>query len=132
MDATDNRPIGETREQSVTDVLKSVSDEVRMLSDMAADIQNLIGNLLVAGAFDGSQSVYQLQSIDKLCQNLGAVADFVENIAKKTSADWKVEVTGASNAVKLTEVGNRLGGRSPRNNESAGEFEDFDDWSLAG
>ncbi|WP_045834933.1 hypothetical protein [Hyphomicrobium sp. 99] len=120
---------------AVPEILTTVSDEVRMLSDTASDLQDLIGNLVVAGAFGGSQSLYQLQSLDRLCQNLGAVADFLASIANGSSPDWKVDVTDAARAVKLADVCDRLTGRKATTDpseETSGEFDDFETWPMTG
>ncbi len=117
---------------AVPDVLLAVCNEIRMLSDAAGDLQGLIGNLIVAGAFDGSQSIYELQSLDRLCQNLGAVADFLGGLAKDTSPDWKVDVSRASEAVKLADISNRLAGRKVEIQDETGEFDDFDSWPMTG
>lgn len=120
---------------AVPEILTTVSAEVRMLSDMADDLQNLIGNLVVAGAFGGSQSLYELQSLDRLCQNLGAVADFLSSIADGSSKDWKVDVSSAARAVKLADVCDRLTGRktvTETPEEATGEFDDFETWPMTG
>ncbi len=120
---------------AVPEILTTVSAEVRMLSDMADDLQNLVGNLVVAGAFDGSPSLYQLQSLDRLSQNLSAVADFLSSVADGSSKDWKVDVSGAARAVKLADVCDRLTGRKTSNEtaeEAAGEFDDFETWPMTG
>ncbi len=117
-------------ETPVADVLLTVSHEVRNLSNEASDLQNLIGNLVVAGAFGGSQSIYELQSLDKLCQSLGAIADFVNGLANHSSSDWKIDLKGAAETVKLADVRDRLTGQSSERPESTGEFEDFNAWPL--
>ncbi|MFT3732403.1 MAG: hypothetical protein QM780_13460 [Hyphomicrobium sp.] len=116
----------------VTDVLLTVSNEVRMLSDAAGDLQNLVGNLVVAGAFGGSHSIYELQSLDRLCQSLGAVADFLHGLSGHASPEWKVDVTRAAGAVKLAEVSERLTGKRSECSDATGEFEEFDNWPLTG
>lgn len=119
----------------VPEILTTVSDEVRMLSDTASDLQDLISNLVVAGAFGGSQSLYELQSLDRLCQNLGAVADFLAGISKSASLDWKVDIADAAQAVKLADLSDRLTGRqtaSDPSNEETGEFDDFGNWPMTG
>lgn len=116
---------------AVPEILTTVSAEVRMLSDMASDMQDLIGNLVVAGAFGGSQSLYQLQSLDRLCQNLGAVADFLASVADSSSKDWKVDVSEAARSVKLADVCARLTGQEA-SEEATGEFDDFETWPMTG
>lgn len=118
---------------AVPDVLRTVSDEVRMLSDSAGDLQNLISNLVVAGAFGGSHSIYELQNLDKLCQSLEAVADFLGGLAKGASADWKLDVVAASGAVKLADVSERLTGQTRLEDVAeTGEFDDFGTWPMTG
>ena len=116
----------------MTDVLKTVSDEVRMLSDTAGNLQNLVSNLIVAGAFSGSQSIYELQIMDRLCQNLGAVADFLNGLAKGAPPEWKVDVTGPLQAVKLADVCDRLTGGITDSEATTGDFEDFENWPMTG
>ncbi|MBS0238424.1 MAG: hypothetical protein JSR89_08390 [Proteobacteria bacterium] len=120
---------------AVPEVLETVSVEVRMLSDTAGELQDLIGNLVVAGAFGGSQSLYQLQSLDRLCQSLNAVADFLAGVANGSSVDWKVDLTDAARAVKLADVCDRLIGRKAGDESSGdltGEFDDFENWPMTG
>ena len=119
-------------EAPLKDVLMSVSHEVRMLSDMASDLQTLVGNLVVAGSFGGSQSIYELQNLDRICQHLGAVADFVHGLAKHSSVDWKVDLVRASATIKLTEVSDRLTGRRTDMPIGEGDFDDFESWPLTG
>jgi hypothetical protein len=118
---------------AVPEVLRTVSDEVRMLSDSAGDLQNLISNLVVAGAFGGSHSIYELQNLDKICQSLEAVADFLSGLAKGASADWKLDVVAASGTVKLADVCERLTGKTrPEDVRATGEFDDFGNWPMTG
>ncbi len=118
---------------AVPEILRTVSDEVRMLSDSAGDLQNLISNLVVAGAFGGSHSIYELQNLDKLCQSLEAVADFLSGLAKGASADGKLDVVAASGTVKLADVCERLIGQTCSEDVAAtGEFDDFGNWPMTG
>jgi hypothetical protein len=130
----DNRAL-QSASAPLPEILTTVGHEVRMLSDAAGDLQDLIGNLVVAGAFGGSQSLYELQSLDRLCQNLGAVADFLGGLAKSSSPDWKVDVSDASQAVKLADVCDRLTGRKSgagKSEDVTGDFDDFENWPMTG
>jgi hypothetical protein len=128
-DGDDNRQHGDVLAR---DVLIRTSNEVRMLSEMAGDLQNLVGNLVVAGAFGGSQSIYELQSLDRLSQNLDAVAEFLLTLSESAPLDWKIDVTRAAETVKLADVSVRLTGQKPETEDSNGEFEDFDNWPMTG
>jgi hypothetical protein len=125
---------GEGREKaettSIPAILSTLSQEVRQLSIEASDLQNLIGNLVVAGAFGGSHSIYELQNLDRLCQNLGAIADFVSGLADHSSANWKLDVESASEKVKLADLRDRLIGQGGDRPDATGEFEDFEAWPL--
>ncbi|CCB67513.1 MULTISPECIES: hypothetical protein [unclassified Hyphomicrobium] len=114
----------------VPDVLRTTSDEVRMLAGSAADLQNLIGNLVVAGAFGGSQSIYELQNLDRLCQNLDAIADFLNGLSESALPAWKVDVASAAKTIKLADVAQRLTGQTAGSQNATGDFDDFDSWPM--
>ncbi|WP_414464129.1 hypothetical protein RLW55_07045 [Hyphomicrobium sp. B1] len=114
----------------VPDVLRTTSDEVRMLAGSAADLQNLIGNLVVAGAFGGSQSIYELQNLDRLCQNLDAIADFLDGLSESALPAWKIDVASAAKTIKLADVAQRLTGQTADSQNATGDFDDFDSWPM--
>jgi len=119
----------------VPEILTTLSHEVRVLSDGVNDLQDLIGNLVVAGAFGGSPSLYQLQCLDRISQSLDAISDYLGGISKLSSSDWKIDVAEASRSVKLAEVSERLNGiksESEAPESGAGDFEDFEVWSMTG
>jgi hypothetical protein len=112
----------------VPEVLRTVSDEIRLLSDGVNDLQELIGNLVVAGAFGGSHSLYELQSLDRISQSLDAICDYLGGAANISSPDWKIDVAEASRCVKIAEVSDRLNGirREEVSQGGAGDFDDFE------
>ncbi|MBN9291970.1 MAG: hypothetical protein J0H36_12890 [Hyphomicrobium denitrificans] len=112
----------------VPEVLMTVSDEIRMLSDGVNDLQELIGNLVVAGAFGGSHSLYELQSLDRISQSLEAISDYLGGASKISSPDWKIDVAEASRCVKIAEMSDRLNGitRDDASHNGAGDFDDFE------
>lgn len=113
----------------VPEVLTTLSHEVRVLSDSVNDLQDLIGNLVVAGAFGGSQSLYELQCLDRLSQSLDAISSYLVGISKLARPEWKIDVAEALSSVKLAEVSERLSGIKSETSEAqqsgAGDFEDF-------
>ncbi|ADJ24858.1 hypothetical protein Hden_3063 [Hyphomicrobium denitrificans ATCC 51888] len=112
----------------VPEVLMTVSDEIRMLPDGVNDLQELIGNLVVAGAFGGSHSLYELQSLDRISQSLEAISDYLGGASKISSPDWKIDVAEASRCVKIAEMSDRLNGitRDDASHNGAGDFDDFE------
>jgi len=109
------------------EVLETLSGEVRLLAGEMNDLQELVSNLVVAGAFGGSNSIYKLQSIDRIWQSLEAISDYLSGVSNLSSASWKIDVAAASQSVKLAEVAERLRGikRSQDAHNEAGDFEDF-------
>jgi hypothetical protein len=112
----------------VPEVLTMVSEEIRMLSDGVNDLQELIGNLVVAGAFGGSHSLYELQSLDRISQSLEAISDYLGGASKISSPDWKIDVAEASRCVRIAEMSDRLNGikRDDASHNGAGDFDDFE------
>lgn len=112
----------------IPEVLLTVSEEIRLLSDGVNDLQELIGNLVVAGAFGGSHSLYELQSLDRISQSLEAISDYLGGASKISSSDWKINVAEASRCVKVAELSDRLNGikREEVSQNGAGDFDDFE------
>jgi hypothetical protein len=111
---------------TVSDLLTRLSHEVRMLSDGIVDVQELIGNLVVAGAFGGSHSLYELQCLDRISQSLDAVSTCLGGASKLASAEWKIDAAEASRGIKLAELSDRLSGvESDASQSGAGDFDDF-------
>jgi hypothetical protein len=102
--------------------------EVLVTVSHVNDLQELIGNLVVAGAFGGSHSLYELQSLDRISQSLDAISDYLGGASKLSSPAWKIDVAEASRCVKLAEVSDRLNGikREDASQDSAGDFDDFE------
>jgi hypothetical protein len=109
------------------EVLETLSGEVRLLAGEMNDLQELVSNLVVAGAFGGSNSIYKLQSIDRIWQSLEAISDYLGGVSNLSSPTWKIDVAEASQNVKLAEIVERLRGikRSQDAHNEAGDFEDF-------
>jgi hypothetical protein len=128
MDVTANEANGNNvKLVPVAEVLTTLSHEVRVLSDSVNHLQDLIGNLIVAGAFGGSQSLYELQCLDRLSQSLDAISSYLGGISKLARPEWKIDVSEALSSVKLAEVSERLSGIKSETSElsGAGDFEDF-------
>lgn len=115
----------------VPSVLETVGHEIRILADGVNDLQELVSNLVVAGAFGGSNSLYGLQSLDRISQSLDAISDYLGGLSKLASPHWKIDVTEASRCVKLAEVADRLNGVK-REASAHGDTGDFEDFALTG
>lgn len=109
------------------EVLATLENEIRVLSDGINDLQELIGNLVVAGAFDGTQSLYELQSLDRMSQSLDAISDYLGSASKLSSPEWKIDVAEAARSIKLADVSDRLKGlkQEASSGTHAGDYDDF-------
>ena len=127
MSINDNNNNAEAMMIPMPEVLETLSGEVRLLAGEMNDLQELVSNLVVAGAFGGSNSIYKLQSIDRIWQSLEAISDYLGGVSNLSSASWKIDVATASQSVKLAEVAERLRGIKPAQDahSEAGDFEDF-------
>ncbi len=90
-----------------SDLLLETGRELRALAENVDEMESLIGNLIVAGAFGGSQSVYQLQYLDHLRQSLGGIADFLEAISKSLP-DHHIDALAATASLTLCDLSRRL------------------------
>lgn len=120
-----------TPETSVSDVLTLLGHELRMMSDGVSELQDVIGNILSNVEPCSGSHLYELQSIDKLCQTLAALSEFIDGIAEQASPDWRVDASRAALGVKLADLSNRLNGRAAQSDESD-VFDCFDDWAMTG
>jgi hypothetical protein len=127
MSINDNKKKTHTTMSPMPEVLETLSGEVRLLAGEMNELQELISNLVVAGAFGGSNSLYKLQSMDRIWQSLEAISDYLGGVSNLSSPSWKIDVVEASRSVKLAEVSERLRGikRTQDAHHDAGDFEDF-------
>ena len=118
---------------ALPEVLSTLSQEVRVLSDSVNELQNIIGDLVDAGALGSSRSLYELQCVDALCQNLDAIADYLKGTSEGASADWQVDVGQAARSIKLEQVRERFCGLRQESGETQpSNAGDFDDFALTG
>lgn len=103
--------------------------EMRDLTSVVNELEALVGNLVHAGALGASNSIYDLQKLDLLRQNIGGIADFLDNIRLAAHPDWAIDSELAAAPVKLAELSARLRGAThvPSNGDDADCFELFGD-----
>lgn len=101
-------------------VLSGVGSELRSLAIIIEELEELIANLVVAGAFAGSPSVYKLQALDKVCQTLEGLADFIDAL-KDLVPECQIDVELAGRLIKISDLSRRLSGEC---SEDAGEIND--------
>lgn len=133
IDADENSGLvaSEEMRMPVAQAMTLAAHELRMLSDNACELQDAIGDVLAVTAADHAAPLYQLQSLDRLCQSIAAVADFVEGLGRQANPHWWVDAQRATADVKLSDLANRLGGR-PECEGETGIFDGFDDFAAVG
>lgn len=118
------------KSEPLADLLDRAVGEMRDLTNVVNDLEALIGNLVIAGAFGSSNSIYDLQKLDRLRQNIGGIADFLEGIGQAATPEWIVDTAKASERVKLADLSERLSGgiagSASTDCDDAGLFELFD------
>lgn len=118
-----------TRIASVPQLMDRVGTEMRELAAVVNDLEMLVGNLVIAGAFGSTTSIYDLQKLDHLRQSIGGIAEFVEGIGRCADPAWKVNVPKAAEAVTLAELCDRLRGIKTFD-ASPGDMDFFSDEDL--
>jgi len=112
----------------LADVLETISAELRELATSVDGLEALVGNLVVAGGFGGSQSVYEFQTLDRLRQSISGIADFLD-AARIVPGDCRVDAVKASQSVTLTALSRRLAMQKDDEGsvDACGSLELFDD-----
>jgi len=120
---------------SVPELLDRAVSEMRDLTSVVNELEVLVGNLVLAGSFASTSSIYDLQKLDGLRQSIGGIADFLDGIRRNAEPEWTVDAKMAAEDVKLAELAKRLrkGTRAETQelDDEAGEFEMFDDCELS-
>jgi hypothetical protein len=120
---------------SVPDLLDRAVSEMRDLTSVVNELEVLVGNLVLAGSFDSTSSIYDLQKLDGLRQSIGGIADFLDGIRRNSETVWTVDASIATEDVKLAELSERLRkgrrGGVQEIDTLAGDFEMFGDCELS-
>lgn len=119
----------QTKTESVPQLLDRAVAEMRDLTSVVNDLEALVGNLVLAGSFGSSHSIYDLQKLDRVRQNIGGIADFLDGISRSSAPEWSIETDKAAASVKLADLSERLRGSaagSATAKDDAGDFEMFD------
>lgn len=115
--------------EPVKELLNRAVGELRDLSSVVNELEALVGNLVLAGSFGSSNSIYDLQKLDHMRQHISGVADFLHGIRRISEPNWTVDTLEASADVKLAELSNRLRGGisvpTEIDGSDAGHFELF-------
>ena len=97
-------------QEPVARLLDRAVVEMRDLTSVVNELEVLIGDLVHAGALGPSNSIYDLQKLDCLRQNIGGIADFLDNIRLAAHPEWAIDTDLAAAPIKLAELSARLRG----------------------
>ena len=96
--------------EPVAQLLDRAVVEMRDLTSVVNELEALVGNLVLAGSFGTSNSIYDLQKLDFLRQSIGGIADFLDGIRLSADPQWAVDTEMAAAPVKLADLAARLRG----------------------
>jgi len=102
-------------------ILASVHRELSTLAEISDRLQAPIGNLLKASDAPLSQSMCELQDIDRVSQVIHDLAKYMTAVAQQVQPDWRIDAVVAAQCLTLNELGSRLRGaeNSPEEEQPA-------------
>lgn len=112
--------------EPVAQLLDRAVSEMRDLTSVVNELEALVGNLVLAGSFSTSNSIYDLQKLDLLRQNIGGIADFLDGIRLTAHPGWAVDTDLAAAPVKLADLSARLRGVSSESYAATGDADCFE------
>jgi len=110
---------------SLSDLLRSLSEELRALSGTTEEMHHLVCHDHLS---QDSDYVRTVQSIDHTTQMLDNLSTFLAVIGEEASEDWQVAVGTALETVRMTELKRRLHGscaETPDSSNDNGDLELF-------
>lgn len=113
--------------EPISQLLTRASAELRDMASVTDDLEALVGNLVLAGSFGTSNSIYDLQKLDLLRQSIAGIADFLDGICRSSHPGWTVDSNSAAETVKLAGLSERLRGAAAQEDYVADSFELFGD-----
>ncbi len=91
-------------------VLASVHRELSALAEISDRLQEPIGNLLENSDAPLSQSMCELQDIDRVSQVVHDLAKFLTAVAQQVQPEWRIDSARAVQSLTLNELKIRLHG----------------------
>lgn len=93
----------------VADVLSRTGNELAQLAGHLANLQSHIGPLVHKAAASDANVLLKMQSLDHIAQKSAALADFLAALAREMPSGWRVDPSGAAQALTLADLSSRLG-----------------------
>lgn len=107
----------------VTQVLGSITDELRNLADSVAAMEQLVSTLMAEGILKQSLASFELQELDHIRQRIDGVATITNNLSE-TLPHFPVACETVTRLVMLSDLSARMLGKSP---VSSGQIIETDD-----
>lgn len=109
------RPLG--------DVLETLADELEQLRCLGLRVENAICQIVVRAAIDPAV-VAELQQLDMVLQQLGALRSYTAQVAQECDTKGDISVHAALGQVTLAELRARLAGQQEE------DASDLDGWEI--
>lgn len=113
--ASARRPLG--------DVLETLADELEQLRCLGLRVENAICQIVVRAAIDPAV-VAELQQLDMVLQQLGALRSYTAQVAQECDTKGDISVRAALDQVTLAELRARLAGQQEE------DVSDLDGWEI--
>jgi hypothetical protein len=98
----------------VKGVLARSAAELADLADRTERLQDVMADLVRQCAALGGDATQDMQALDWIAQHLEGLASFLDALSKQAPPGWRMDTTGALDALNLAELAHRLrGGGAP-------------------
>jgi hypothetical protein len=105
---------------SLSRTLGACADELAALAALSQQLQTDL-----SPALQTLSAVEDAQALDLLTQSLGAIADYLIDLAAGLPPDWLIDPRDAVARVSLAEMARRLAGAHASDGQDSGELELF-------
>jgi hypothetical protein len=92
------------------DILARSAAELADMAGRTERLQEVMAELIRQCAALGDDATRDMQTLDWIAQHLEGMAGFLGALARQAPADWKMDPTGALDALTLAALAYRLGG----------------------
>ena len=101
-------------QEQLGDVLTRSAAELADLADRTERLQDVMADLVRQCAALGGDATQDMQALDWIAQHLEGLASFLGALAEAAPPGWRLDTTGALDALSLAELAHRLRGGGAR------------------
>jgi hypothetical protein len=89
-------------------ILARVTAELRRVEARLSKLEHAIGDIILEAPLRSAR-FHELQEIDHARQEVGGIAEFLDNMALETSPEWMLDSLAVSRSLKLDMLAGALG-----------------------